>query len=69
MSVFEEVTTVEVCGSIKRCDIIVLNGSEDKGMVLEPTIRFEICCSQPDDVNIEKCDIILSNFKLLQIKM
>lgn len=38
LDVFEKATSVADCGSIRRCDIIVSNSSEDKGMILDLTI-------------------------------
>lgn len=45
------------CGTMRKCDIIVLYRSEDKGLILEPTIRSEMECSQSEDENKEKDDI------------
>lgn len=47
---FEKVTD---CGSMRRWEVIVSNRSEDKGIILDPTMRFEIGRSQPEDVNKE----------------
>jgi hypothetical protein len=57
LEVFEEVTSVADCGSIRRCDIIILDRSKNKGMIIDPTIRFEMDNSQPENTNMEKCDI------------
>ena len=41
-------------GSIRRCDIIVLDRKNNIGYILDPTIRYETKSTQPDDVDKEK---------------
>lgn len=56
LKVFEDVTSVVDCGSMMRCENIVLNRIDAK-IIADPTIRFKIECSQSEDVNKEKVEI------------
>lgn len=41
-------------GSIRRCDIIVIDKIKSKGTILDPTIILEISSAQPKDKNDKK---------------
>lgn len=41
-------------GSNRRIDIIAFKPPSKKGFILDPTIRFEISLTQPEEIDIEK---------------
>ncbi|KAJ4434019.1 hypothetical protein ANN_16338 [Periplaneta americana] len=47
--VYEEVGCVSSDGSTKRTDIIIIDRQKDKGVILDPTIRFEMHEQQPEE--------------------
>ncbi|KAJ4449359.1 hypothetical protein ANN_00757, partial [Periplaneta americana] len=52
--VYEEVGCVSSDGSTRRADIIIIDRQKDKGVILDPTIRFEMPEQQPQEVCREK---------------
>ena len=52
--VYEEVHCVAEDGSIRRADIVALNRQQQKAMILDPTVRFELDGQQAIKVNEEK---------------
>ncbi|KAJ4433499.1 hypothetical protein ANN_15803 [Periplaneta americana] len=52
--VYEEVVCVSSDGSTRRADIIIIDRQKDKGVILDPTIRFEMHEQQPQEVCREK---------------
>ncbi|KAJ4450482.1 hypothetical protein ANN_01907 [Periplaneta americana] len=52
--VYEEVGCVSSDGSTRRADIIIIDWQKDKGVILDPTIRFEMHEQQPQEVCREK---------------
>ncbi|KAJ4427224.1 hypothetical protein ANN_24841 [Periplaneta americana] len=52
--VYEEVGCVSSDGSTRRADIIIIDRQKDKGVILDPTIRFEMHEQQPEEVCREK---------------
>lgn len=54
LTVYEEVSCISENGSNRRIDIIAIDSPSKIGYVIDPTVRFEINHSQPDDVNMEK---------------
>ncbi|KAJ4446890.1 hypothetical protein ANN_13591, partial [Periplaneta americana] len=52
--VYEEVGCVSSDGSTRRADIIIIDRQKDKGVILDPTIRFEMHEQQPQEVCREK---------------
>ncbi|KAJ4448903.1 hypothetical protein ANN_00295 [Periplaneta americana] len=48
--VYEEVDCVSSDGSTRRAEIIVIDRQKDKGVILDPTIRFEMHEQQPQEV-------------------
>ncbi|KAJ4444289.1 hypothetical protein ANN_06081 [Periplaneta americana] len=48
--VYEEVGWVSSDGSTRRADIIIIDRQKDKGVILDPTIRFEMHEQQPQEV-------------------
>ncbi|KAJ4447067.1 hypothetical protein ANN_09056 [Periplaneta americana] len=52
--VYEEVGCVSSDGSTRRADIIKIDRQKDKGVILDPTIRFEMHEQQPQEVCREK---------------
>ncbi|KAJ4445178.1 hypothetical protein ANN_06979 [Periplaneta americana] len=47
--VYEEVGCVSSDGSTRRADIIIIDRQKDKGVILDPTIRFEMHEQQPQE--------------------
>ncbi|KAJ4427373.1 hypothetical protein ANN_24994 [Periplaneta americana] len=47
--VYEEVGCVSSEGSTRRADIIIIDRQKDKGVILDPTIRFEMHEQQPQE--------------------
>ncbi|KAJ4438660.1 hypothetical protein ANN_14607 [Periplaneta americana] len=47
--VYEEVGCVSSDGSTRRADIIIIDRQKDKGVILDPTISFEIYEQQPQE--------------------
>ncbi|KAJ4428855.1 hypothetical protein ANN_25848 [Periplaneta americana] len=47
--VYEEVGCVSSDGSTKRADIIIIDRQKDEGVILDPTIRFEMHEQQPQE--------------------
>ncbi|KAJ4448354.1 hypothetical protein ANN_10369 [Periplaneta americana] len=52
--VYEEFGCVSFGGSPRRADIIIIGRQKDKGVILDPTIRFEMHEQQPQEVCREK---------------
>ncbi|KAJ4448747.1 hypothetical protein ANN_00138 [Periplaneta americana] len=52
--VYEEVGCVSSDGSTRRAHIIIIDRQKDKGVILDPTIRFEMHEQQPQEVCREK---------------
>ncbi|KAJ4432662.1 hypothetical protein ANN_21285 [Periplaneta americana] len=52
--VYEEVDCVSSDGSTRRADIIIIDRQKDKGVILDPTILFEMHEQQPQEVCREK---------------
>ncbi|KAJ4443458.1 hypothetical protein ANN_05127 [Periplaneta americana] len=52
--VYEEVGCVSSDGSTRRADTIIIDRQKDKGVILDPTIRFEMHEQQPQEVCREK---------------
>ncbi|KAJ4441003.1 hypothetical protein ANN_10852 [Periplaneta americana] len=52
--VYEEVACVSSDGSTRRADIIIIDRQKDKGVILDPTIHFEMHEQQPQKVCREK---------------
>ncbi|KAJ4430800.1 hypothetical protein ANN_19391 [Periplaneta americana] len=50
--VYEEVGCVPSDGSTRRADIIIIDRQKDKGVILDPTIRFEMHEQQPQEEGI-----------------
>ncbi|KAJ4438630.1 hypothetical protein ANN_14577, partial [Periplaneta americana] len=48
--VYEEVGCVSSDDSTRRADIIIIDQQKDKGVILDPTIRFEMHEQQPQEV-------------------
>ncbi|KAJ4438022.1 hypothetical protein ANN_13961 [Periplaneta americana] len=48
--VYEEVGCVSSNGSTRRADIIIIDRQKDKGVIPDPTIRFEMHEQQPQEV-------------------
>ncbi|KAJ4426676.1 hypothetical protein ANN_26474 [Periplaneta americana] len=44
-------------GGIRRADIVALDKTNSKGIILDPTVRFEMSQTQPSEVNKEKQQI------------
>lgn len=53
-------------GSIMRCGMIVINKNFSRGVILDPTVTFEISHEHTKDINEEK--ITLTVKKLHNIK-
>lgn len=51
---YEEKECIAENGSTRRIDIIAINENTKTGIVLDPTIRFEINIEQDEEVNVEK---------------
>ncbi|KAJ4436728.1 hypothetical protein ANN_16860 [Periplaneta americana] len=52
--VYEEVGCVSSDGSTRRADIIIIDRQKDKGVILDPTIRFEMHEQQPQEYSERK---------------
>ncbi|KAJ4436666.1 hypothetical protein ANN_16797 [Periplaneta americana] len=52
--VYEEIGCVSSDGSTRRANIIIIDRQKDKGVILDPTIRFEMHEQQPQEVCREK---------------
>ncbi|KAJ4430741.1 hypothetical protein ANN_19332 [Periplaneta americana] len=52
--VYEEVGCVSSDGSTRCVDIIIIDRQKDKGVILDPTIRFEMHEQQPQEMCREK---------------
>ncbi|KAJ4427784.1 hypothetical protein ANN_25437 [Periplaneta americana] len=50
----KEVGCVSSDGSTRRADIVIIDRQKDKGVILDPTIRFEMHEQQPQEVCLEK---------------
>ncbi|CAL8143772.1 unnamed protein product [Orchesella dallaii] len=50
--VYEEVPTID-----RRIDIIAIHHDTETALVLDPTVRLEMSCQQPEEVDIEKKSI------------
>lgn len=59
LEVHEEVTALADDGSIQRSNFIILDRKINSGLIMNPTIRFEICEKQPKLVNEEKQKFIM----------
>ncbi|KAJ4446384.1 hypothetical protein ANN_13080 [Periplaneta americana] len=55
--VYEEVGCVSSDGSTRRADIIIIDRQKDKGVILDPTIRFEMHEQQPQEVVVITEDV------------
>jgi hypothetical protein len=66
--VFEEVTATAVNGSTRRCDIIVIDRTKNKGIIIDPTVRFENKKTQPEEVHVEKTNIYSSTIPYYEEK-
>ncbi|KAI5721493.1 hypothetical protein M8J77_021497 [Diaphorina citri] len=55
--VYEEVNGLAEDGAVRRIDIIAIDRSKKKGIIVDPTIRFEIDRNQPEAVDKEKKSI------------
>ncbi|KAJ4436704.1 hypothetical protein ANN_16836 [Periplaneta americana] len=51
--VYEEVGCVSSDGSTRRADIIIIDRQKDKGVILDPTIRFEMHEQQPQESEVQ----------------
>lgn len=51
---YEEVPGIATQGSTRRIDIIAFKPGSKQGYILDPTIRFEVSSTQPEEVNNEK---------------
>lgn len=52
--VYEEVNGLSEDGSVRRIDMIAIDRGKKKGIIVDPTIRFEMNCGQPTEVDMEK---------------
>ncbi|KAJ4443781.1 hypothetical protein ANN_05559 [Periplaneta americana] len=57
--VYEEVQCLSTEGSTRRADIIIIDRDKKTGLILDPTVRFEINEDHPKQVHEEKCAIYL----------
>ncbi|KAI5731459.1 hypothetical protein M8J77_010249 [Diaphorina citri] len=57
--VYEEVQGIASDGSTRRIDIIAIDRKKKKGIIVDPTVRFETSAEQPDEVNEEKRSIYI----------
>ncbi|KAL1446364.1 hypothetical protein WDU94_005663, partial [Cyamophila willieti] len=57
--VYEEVPGIATDGSSRRIDIIAIDRKKKKGIIIDPTVRFELHSNQPNEVNQEKKDIYI----------
>ena len=55
-TVYEEVHGISECGSNRRVDILAFKDNQ-RGFIIDPTVRFECSSSQPEAVHEEKCAI------------
>ncbi|KAJ4442480.1 hypothetical protein ANN_04066 [Periplaneta americana] len=55
--VYEEVGCISSDGSTRRADIIIIDRQKDKGVILDPTIRFEMQEQQPQEVVVITEDV------------
>ncbi|KAJ4435546.1 hypothetical protein ANN_18162 [Periplaneta americana] len=62
--VYEEVGCVSSDGSTRRADIIIIDRQKDKGVILDPTIRFEMHEQQPQEVVIYGCETLRGEHRL-----
>lgn len=54
-TVYEEMSCHSATGSLRRCDLVLIDKKVGKGWILDPTIRFEV--QNPEMVNREKQEI------------
>ncbi|KAJ4428798.1 hypothetical protein ANN_25791 [Periplaneta americana] len=57
--VYEEVQCLSTEGSTRRADIIIIDRDKKTGLILDPTVRFEINENQPKQVHEDKRAIYL----------
>lgn len=55
--VHEEVHCLSSDGSTRRVDILLIERQTNKGIILDPTIRYEVNLNQPSEVDVEKKQI------------
>ncbi|KAJ4435441.1 hypothetical protein ANN_18056 [Periplaneta americana] len=63
----EEISCLAENGSTIRVDILAYNADTKQGIIVDPTIRFEVECHQSAEVHLEKKSIydpIVNYFKL-----
>jgi uncharacterized protein YaaW (UPF0174 family) len=54
LEVYEEVNCTSESGSTRRIDIIAIDRKNNKGWIVDPTVRFETTIGQPKEVDEEK---------------
>ncbi|KAJ4436034.1 hypothetical protein ANN_18661 [Periplaneta americana] len=63
----EEISCLAENGSTRRVDILAYNADTKQGIIVDPTIRFEVECHQSAEIHLEKKSIyepIANYFKL-----
>ncbi|KAJ4441745.1 hypothetical protein ANN_11603 [Periplaneta americana] len=64
----EEISCLAKNGSTRRVGIIAYNADTKQGIIVDPTIRFEVECHQSAEVHLEKKSIYEPTVKYFKLK-
>ncbi|KAJ4428832.1 hypothetical protein ANN_25825 [Periplaneta americana] len=64
----EEISCLAENGSMKRVDILAYNADTKQGIIVDPTIRFEVECHQSAEVHLEKKSIYEPTVNYFKLK-
>lgn len=64
----EEISCLAENGSTRRVDILAYNADTKQGIIVDPTIRFEVECHQSAEVHLEKKSIYEPTVNYFKLK-
>ncbi|KAJ4431540.1 hypothetical protein ANN_20139 [Periplaneta americana] len=64
----EEISCLAENGSTRRADILAYNADTKQGIIVDPTIRFEVGCHQSAEVHLEKKSIYEPTVNYFKLK-
>ncbi|KAJ4436038.1 hypothetical protein ANN_18665 [Periplaneta americana] len=64
----EEISCLAENGSTRRVDILAYNAATKQGIIVDPTIRFEVGCHQSAEVHLEKKSIYEPTVNYFKLK-
>ncbi|KAJ4437061.1 hypothetical protein ANN_17196 [Periplaneta americana] len=66
--IVEEISCLAENGSTRRVDILAYNADTKQGIIVDPTIRFEVGCHQSAEVHLEKKSIYEPTVNYFKLK-